>query len=274
VTTHEEVEAARSLLFVPASRPDRFQRAHGSGTDLVILDLEDAVAAAGKSAAREEVQRWVERGGARTVVRVNGSGTTWHAADVRALAGSEVAVMLPMAESAHEVAELVAAVPGSPVIALVETPRGVLNADGIAGVPGVIRLALGNVDLAASLRVDPASRPALWRARSELVLASAAHGLAGPIDGVTTVLDDAGRLAEDVGHAVELGFTAKLCIHPRQVSIVNAGWQPTAAEAAWARRVLAARGRGAVAVDGEMVDGPVVLRARTILEREGTPPRG
>jgi citrate lyase subunit beta/citryl-CoA lyase len=268
----EEVEAARSLLFVPASRPDRFERARGSGADLVIVDLEDAVPPEEKAAALENVQRWVEHDAAATVVRVNGVGTAWHPAELRALAASGVALMLPKAESAQEVAAFVAAAPGSPIIALVESPRGVLDADGIAGVPGVTRLALGNVDLAAALGVDPASRTALWRARSELVLASAAHGMAGPVDGVTTVLDDAERLSEDTRHAVELGFTAKLCIHPRQVPIVNAGWQPTAADAEWARRVLAAAGQGAVAVDGEMVDGPVVLRARTILSRVDASP--
>jgi citrate lyase subunit beta / citryl-CoA lyase len=267
VTAFEEVEAARSLLFVPASRPDRFERARDSGTDLVIVDLEDAVPADGKLAALENVKRWLERGAAATVVRLNGVGTAWHGAELDALAGSGVAVMVPKAESATELAALVAAMPASPIIALVETPRGVLQADSIAGVPGVTRLALGNVDLAAALGVDPASHAALWRARSELVLASAAHGRAGPVDGVTTALDDAERLDADLRHAVDLGFTAKLCIHPRQVAVVNDGWQPTAADAEWARRVLAAEGQGAVAVDGEMVDGPVLLRARTILGR-------
>jgi citrate lyase subunit beta/citryl-CoA lyase len=267
VTTLDEVEAARSLLFVPASRPDRFERARDSGTDLVILDLEDAVPPEGKVAALENVQRWLARDAAATVVRVNGVGSAWHAAELDALAGLAVAVMVPKAESAQEIAALIAAMPGSPVIALVETPRGVLDADSIAGVAGVTRLALGNVDLAAALGVNPASRTALWRARSELVLASAAHGIAGPVDGVTTALDDADRLNADVRHAVALGFTAKLCIHPRQVAVVNAGWQPTAADAEWARRVLTAEGQGAVAVDGEMVDGPVLLRARMILGR-------
>jgi citrate lyase subunit beta/citryl-CoA lyase len=272
MTTYEEVEAARSLLFVPASRPDRFERARSSGTDLVILDLEDAVPPGEKDAALENVQRWLGGDAAATVVRINGVGTASHRAELDALAGSAVAIMVPKAESAQEVASLVAAVPGSPIIALVETPRGVLHADSIAGVPGVTRLALGNVDLAAALGVDAASRTALWRARSELVLASAAHGVAGPVDGVTTALDDADRLNADVRHAVDLGFTAKLCIHPRQVAVVNAGWQPTAADAEWARRVLAAEGQGAVAIDGEMVDGPVLVRARSILGRvDGAP---
>lgn len=268
MTTYDEVSSARSLLFVPATRPDRFGRARESGADLVIIDLEDAVPDDQKASALQDVRHLVERDSARTVVRVNGVDTAWHAAEVAALAGSEVAVMLPKAESAREVAAFADAMPGSPVVALVETPRGVLDADEIAGVPGVTRLALGNVDLAAALRVDPASRAALWRARSELVLASAAHDRPGPIDGVTTALDDTARLEKDVRHAVELGFTAKLCIHPRQVPTVNDGWRPHATEVAWARRVVAAAGQGAVALDGEMVDEPVVLRARTILARE------
>ena len=139
------------------------------------------------------------------------------------------------------------------------------------GWPAWIRLAFGNVDLAAALGVDPSSQTALWHARSHLVMACAANGVAGPVDGVTTALDDPDRLAEDVRHAVDLGFTAKLCIHPRQVAGVHAGLQPASADVDWAERVVAAAGGGAVAVDGEMVDGPVILRARTILARAGSP---
>lgn len=269
MTPYDEVGTARSLLFVPASRPDRFDRARESGADLVIVDLEDAVAVDQKTSALRNVVDLVETGTAGVVVRVNGTDTPWHAAETAALGGCRVAVMLPKAESGRQVSAFAAAMDGSPVIALVETPRGVLGADEIAGVPGVTRLALGNVDLAAALGVDPASREALWRARSELVLASAAHGKAGPVDGVTTLLDDEARLGEDVRHAVELGFSGKLCIHPRQVEVVNAGWQPTPAEVEWARRVEAVAGQGAVALDGEMVDEPVVRRARAILDRSG-----
>lgn len=269
MTTYDEVGTARSLLFVPASRPDRFDRARESGADLVIVDLEDAVPADQKTSALRNVVELVEKGAARTVVRVNGADTTWHAAEIAALAESGVALMLPKAESGRQVTKVAAAMHGSPIIALVETPRGVLDADEIAGVPGVTRLALGNVDLAASLGVDPASHDALWRARSELVLASAAHGKVGPIDGVTTVLDDEECLVRDVRHGVELGFSGKLCIHPRQVEVVNAGWQPTAADVEWARRVEAVAGQGAVALDGEMIDEPVVRRARAILARAG-----
>lgn len=268
MTTYDEVASARSLLFVPASRPDRFERARDSGADLVIVDLEDAVPADQKDSALRAVTHLLDRDASRLVVRVNGIDTAWHAAEVEALAGSDVAVMLPKAESPPEVAAFAAGIPGSPVIALVETPRGVLDADAIAAVPGVTRLALGNVDLAAALGVDPASRAALWRARSELVLASAAHRMSGPIDGVTTAFDDTARLERDARHAVELGFTGKLCIHPRQVHTVNDAWRPSATEVAWARRVVAEAGQGAVALDGEMVDEPVVLRARAILARD------
>lgn len=272
MTTAEQVRAARSLLFVPASRPDRFDRARESGADLIILDLEDAVPADLKMSALAHVVDALAHSSADVVVRVNGADTGWHADELAALAGSGVSIMVPKSESAEDLAKITGNVPGSPVIALIETARGVLDADVIAGVPGVARLALGNVDLAADLGVAPSSHQALGRARTELVLASAAHGIAGPIDGVTTALDDPERLGEDLRHAVELGFTAKLCVHPRQVATVNAGWRPASDAIEWATRVLAAAGQGAVSVDGEMVDAPVVRRARTILSRgESTP---
>lgn len=267
MTTIEDVHAARSLLFVPASRPDRFDRARESGADLIVLDLEDAVPEELKTAALANVVNAVQSSSANLVVRVNGADTDWHSAELAALAGSDVSIMVPKSESVAGLEGITAAVPGASVIALIETARGVLSAHAIAGVPGVARLALGNVDLAADLGVNPASHEALWRARTELVLVSAAHGKPGPIDGVTTALEDPAQLTDDLRHAVEVGFTAKLCIHPRQVPMINAGWQPSEEDVAWANRIIAAAGQGAVAVDGEMVDAPVVERARTILRR-------
>ena len=256
-------ERARTLLFVPGSRPDRFDRAVGSGADVVILDLEDAVAPDGKDAARSAAERWLAAGG-RAAVRINGHGTPWFDRD---LAGSAVAaaVVLPKAESAEVVAGVVAALPpGLPVLPLVETPRGLLAISEICSVPGVARVAFGNVDFAAELGVDPGSHAALSTARSQIVYASAAAGCAPPVDGVTTAVHDGSALLADARHARELGFTGKLLIHPSQVETVAGVLAPTAEEVRWAREVLAA-GDGVRVVGGQMIDEPVVRRARRVI---------
>jgi citrate lyase subunit beta/citryl-CoA lyase len=258
--------SARSFLFVPGDRPERFAKAAESGADAVVLDLEDAVAPAVKAEALEHVVAWLGAGNA-AVVRVNAAGTPTHDTELAALAGTGAVVMLPKTDSAAQVAAVRARV--GAVLALVETPRGVTAADEIAAA-GVVRLALGTVDLAAELGVDPASPSAFAYSRGRLVMASAAAGLPGPVDGVTVRLDDPTVLDVDLAHARELGLGAKLCIHPKQVAAVNAAFSPSAAELAWAERIVfaaEASSSGVVVVDGAMVDAPVVTRARRILSR-------
>ncbi len=255
------IAAARTFLFVPGDRPDRFAKAAASGADVVVLDLEDAVAGPAKPAAREHVVSWLAAGGT-AVVRVNGVGTPWHADDVAAVRERAVAVMLPKAERVADLDGLPAVLP------LIETPRGIAAAQVLCGVSTVVRPVFGSIDLAAALGVDPASRTALLHARSALVLAAAAAGCAPPVDGVTAALDDPGAVRDDTAHAVELGFTGKLCVHPRQVPVVHEALRPSEAELAWARSVLAAGSSGeAVAVGGQLVDRPVLLRAERLLGR-------
>ena len=259
------IERARTLLFVPGDRPDRFDKAVASGADVVLLDLEDAVAPDRKDAARSAVERWLTAGG-RAAVRLNASGTPGYERDL-ASAVSASGVVLPKAESPEVVAALVAALPpGTPVLPLVETPRGLLAVSEICSVPGVARVAFGNADFAAELGVDPASHLALAAARSQIVYASAAAGCAPPVDGVTTSVRDSSALLADARHARELGFTGKLLIHPSQVEPVARLMAPTAEEVRWAREVLASAGDGVSVVDGHMVDEPVLRRARRVLE--------
>jgi len=252
-----------AVLFVPGDRPERFARAAATGA-LVVIDLEDAVRPGDKPAARDAARSWLAAGN-RAVVRINGVGTEWHAADVAALSTVDGATaMLPKAEEPAAIEALADALGPSPsVIALVETAAGVLNAARVALAPGVLRLAFGHLDLAAQLGVDPGST---------LVLASAAAGLPGPIDGVTTDLSDDGPLAADAAYARTLGFTGKLCIHPRQIAVVAGVFGPTADELAWATRIMSAAGdtTAVVTVDGHMVDRPVVERARRLLARADT----
>ncbi|TQM32608.1 HpcH/HpaI aldolase/citrate lyase family protein [Nocardia bhagyanarayanae] len=287
------VRAAATLLFVPADRPERFAKAAAANPDLVVLDLEDAVAPGAKQAAREHAVAWISAGN-ECAVRINAAGTPWHADDLDALTTLRCALMLPKAEIEvidGVVAALAAGRSGragaldttpdrtvgdsdavadsahAPLIALVETPAGVLHSAEIAATPGVDRLAIGTFDLAAEIGVDPTDREALAGSRLALVLASAAAGLPRPIDGVTGVVDDADLVEDDARYGKRLGFTGKLCIHPRQLHPVATAFRPTDAEQAWARKIFAAitDTSGVVVVDGAMVDKPVLERARRIL---------
>lgn len=267
--------SAATLLFVPGDRPERFEKAAAAGPDLVIVDLEDAVAPSNKEQAREQAAGWLRSASQPAGVRINAVDTPWHRADLDALAarGMPCLVMLPKADAPGVVADVLAALPGgSAVIALVETARGVARAERLATAHGVVRLALGTYDLAAELGVDPDHAPALAGARNALVMASAIAGLTGPIDGVTGAVRDPDRLHADVTASAALGFAGKLAIHPSQVAASAAALAPSAEQIAWAERVLAASATaegGVAVIDDRMVDAPVVARARRILTRAG-----
>ena len=278
-TAAADLLGARTLLFVPGDRPERFAKAAAAGADLVVLDLEDAVAPAAKPDAREAVREWLAAGN-QGMVRINPPGTEWYEEDVAAVAAvagvagvgaTSVPVMLPKAQDPAEVAALVAALgPAAQVVPLVETALGVHRAVEVCGVEGVVRAGFGSVDLASELGVDPVDREALRYARSALVLGSRAAGAGAPIDGVTTAVRDEQLLLEDCAHALSLGFTAKMCIHPAQVVPVATAFSPTPEQVEWARAVVGAAASGGVAVvDGKMIDKPVVERARALLLRAG-----
>jgi len=269
----DTLKTARTLLFAPGDRPERFAKASASGAGLVVLDLEDAVAPAAKAAAREHVRSWLADGNP-CAVRVNGLGTDWHEDDLAVVADHACAVVVPKAESPETLSQ-VARQMGTGVLALIETAAGVLGARGIAAAPGVERLALGTYDLGAEMGVSPDDPDAMAWARGALVLASAAAGIAPPVDGVTGDVEDEERLTYEVRRAARLGFTGKLCIHPRQVGVVEALLRPTEEELRWARSVMRAvteaAGPAVVLVDGKMVDKPVVDRARRMLEQDSHP---
>jgi citrate lyase subunit beta / citryl-CoA lyase len=261
----------RSLLFVPGSRPERFEKALAAGASAVIIDLEDAVAPADKDAARAALQAWLQPRHA-VIVRINSADTAWFNDDLALCGSSGVAgVMLPKAESAETLA-IVRAAGARALLPLVESGAGLAALGELAGAPGVWRLAFGSIDLQVDLGLKDATEDELLPFRLQLVLASRLAGIGAPLDGVSTAIDDEDRLREDVQRARRLGFGGKLCIHPKQVGPVNRWLAPSEAEQHWARRVLAAAaasGGAAVAVDGKMVDKPVLLRAEAIL-REAT----
>ena len=257
----------RSYLFVPGNRPERYAKALAAGAHAVIVDLEDAVAPAEKNAARDALRAWLKPE-QPVLVRINGADTAWFADDL-ALAGlpGVAGVVLPKAERVDDIARLVQQ--GAPaVLPLIESALGFHNALDLARQPGVRRLLFGSIDFSVDLGLTEGVET-LQYFRSQLVLMSRLAGIQSPVDGVTTTLDDTDRITDDTRRARRYGFGGKLCIHPRQVAHVNAAFAPTEAEAAWALRVLQAvenTDGAAVAVDGKMVDRPVVLQAQAIME--------
>ncbi|MFT4195643.1 HpcH/HpaI aldolase/citrate lyase family protein [Ottowia sp.] len=275
-TTTSAVRHARSLLFVPATKPERFAKALDSGADCIIIDLEDAVAPASKDGAREQLARQLPQLSAaqwaRTVVRINAVGTPWHDADLALLrewAGQGVAVLCPKSEDPAALLAVAQALgEGAQIVALVESLAGLDAADPIARAHQVVRLAFGHLDFQLDLGMRAsAEEPELAFARNALVAASRRAELPAPIDGVTTDTGNAERLAADARRARAFGFGGKLCIHPAQVAGVNQALGYSEAEQAWALRVLeeaARRGGEVFSLDGRMVDLPVVRAAEAI----------
>ena len=275
MSSPDDLGRLRSLLFVPGSDAGKLSGADQAGADAVVADLEDSVPASAKAAAREHVARLVPRmSAAARMVRVNPAGSEFFADDlalVRAVRPD--AVVLPKAVPAAAAA---LAREGLPIIAIVETAAGVRAAYDIARVPHVAALLLGAVDLAAELGLEE-SRDGLELQyfRSRLVTDSAAAGRRAPVDAVYTRIDDPEGLAAHARSGRALGMGGKACIHPAQVPVVNELFRPSPELVDWAARAVAAaaaaagRGVGAVAVDGRMVDAPVLARARRILEQAG-----
>jgi len=265
--------AARSYLFVPATDLAVVRKAEACDADVVIVDLEDAVAERSKETARKQVETLTTpRAHGQRVVRVNGPLTAHGKRDLDALAGVALdGVMVPGATPAT----LAALAPASwPLIALVESAIGLRDIHAVAQTPGVAALMIGTVDLALELDLVPGPDGIeLLSARSQLVLAARCADLPAPIDGVWTALGDSDGLRAEAQRARALGFGAKACIHPRQLAIVHEAFSVGADERAWAERVLHAyeqaerEGLGAVQLDGQMIDLPVVNRARRAMQR-------
>lgn len=255
-------------LFVPGDRPERFTKAAASGADAIIIDLEDAVSSDRKVQAREYLA--CNFTDLPILIRINGVDTRWWRDDLNAaMRLSPAGIMVPKADGGEPFFALcgAAAAAGVRVIALVETALGIARARDIAAHKSVTRLAFGSVDYCADLNCAH-SREALLLARAELILASRIAGIAAPLDGVTTTLDDPEAVLQDARYARSLGFAGKLAIHPRQIPPLLAGFRPEAQEIEWAHAVLAS-GDAAVSVGGTMVDEPVRARARALLRLVG-----
>ncbi len=269
-------QAARSALFVPASRPERIPKALASGADVVIVDLEDAVEASAKDTARDAIAAFLgQNAQVRILVRINGAGTPEHEADL-AMCKSQpgvVGIMLPKAENAAQIAHVAAA--GKPVWPIVESAVAMLALGEIAAAPGVARLAFGSLDFGLDLGLNQNSDAAqvmLDHVRCQILLHCRAAGIAAPLDGVHPAISDAQGLLAYAQRARDLGFAGMLCIHPSQVAGVHVAFAVSEQDLAWARGVVAEAERTGLAAfrfEGEMVDAPVLGRARELLARAG-----
>jgi citrate lyase subunit beta/citryl-CoA lyase len=276
----------RSLLFVPATSPQKAEKAFASIADGVILDLEDSVALAEKPQARERAAELLRTKRPILVfLRVNAVSTPFCFDDLEVAVTAELdGIMLPKAESAAELAmvdwvlaqyEMRAGKPvgNIEIMPILETARGLAAAAEIAAAsPRLRRLAFGAVDLALDMNVDIASDSgAMAHARFMLALASRQAGLQGPMDTVFVDIRDSDGLRQSAIHARSMGFSGKACIHPAQLETVNAVFTPGEAELARAQEIVdafeqaEAAGAAAVSVGGVMVDYPVVEKARRVL---------
>ncbi|MBP6562536.1 MAG: CoA ester lyase [Neisseriaceae bacterium] len=263
----------RSLLFVPAPQIDRVAKAIACGADAVVVDWEDAVAADQKIAARAATLTYLTAHPETKVwVRLNAVDSPYHDEDVQACARATgvIGVLLPKTECGDAVSRLAERL-GKPIIALIETPVGVVHLANIATATGLHRLSYGGLDLAHLLGATPntpGGELIMHQLRFQLLLHSQINGLAAPIDTVYPDFKDATGLAERVGCWHQMGFAGMLCIHPQQVAVVHDLLAPSPALLAWAQAVVDeanASGRLAFQLDGEMIDAPVIARAQRLL---------
>jgi citrate lyase subunit beta/citryl-CoA lyase len=274
------LKTLRSLLFLPATAEHLLAKATERGADALVIDLEDAIPpdrkAEARPMARAAVAQLAQRG-ATVLLRVNSEPGQW-AQDLQDMPLAQLAaVMLPKVETLAQLDNFAQALraravdsghPPPPIAALLETPLGVLAAAQIAQHPALCALGFGAEDYAGALGVPPEPAALAWPAHQVLTCAHAyglaCWGLAGSIADV----EDVGGFEHTVRAGRAMGFTGSVCIHPRQVPIVNQGFSPSAEEISWAERVVAAdeaasrAGRGAVLLDGRMIDRPIVHRAR------------
>ncbi|MFC6836310.1 HpcH/HpaI aldolase/citrate lyase family protein [Halomarina ordinaria] len=274
----------RSVLFSPGDKPDLMRKAPGTGADVVVFDLEDAVVPERREAGREAVNGVLTDPdfdpNCEVCVRVTGETAGADLDGVAAGTPRLDLVMLPKAESGDDVDaladELAERGLDVPVFALCETARGVLNAEGIADADATTALAFGAEDLSADIGANRTEEGTeVLYAREHVVLAASAARV-DAVDTVFTDIEGTERLREECAFARDLGYDGKMAIHPAQVPVMNEAFSPSDDQVAWARRVLtahaASEGEGVLRVDGEMIDAPLVARARNVLERADESP--
>jgi citrate lyase subunit beta / citryl-CoA lyase len=270
-----ELASARSFLFVPGNRPERFLKAIASGADVVVLDLEDSVPLQAKDDARDAVRQALATLPSTSclMVRINSPETAVGVEDLRALSAcSQLAgLMVPKCESAHTLRTVESLVPNKAILPIIESAAGYLALLQIALAPNVCRLVVGHIDfLADTGMVCSPDQRELDTLRFQVAMCTRMGQLASAVDGVTVAVDDAAALRVDTERSVRFGMGGKLCIHPRQVQGVHDAFRPSIDEVTWAQNVLKAMqesGGSAVQFEGKMIDAPVLLQAQRILAR-------
>lgn len=267
------VSNVRSALFVPATRPERFLKALSSGADRVIVDLEDAVEEQLKEQARENLERFlIENPETRVLVRVNAPEHWAHRADLDICErhAGVIGVMLPKAERVSQVAA--ASSTGKGVWPIIESAQGLHALTEIVTAPNVERLAFGSLDLSFDLNLktdSPGAEQVLSQARYLVLLATRIANLAPALDGVFPAFQNSAGLKKSVTLARDMGFGGALCIHPSQVGVIHEALKPNREELEWANRIIdaAKAGQGVFVLDGQMIDAPVIGRAKSIIAR-------
>jgi len=267
----------RSVLYIPGSKPRALEKARSLPVDAIIFDLEDAVAADEKTAARDTLAEALAAGGygARVkIVRMNGLDTQWGEDDARAIATmAPDAVLMPKVDGPDQLDALSDITGPLDIWAMMETPRGLLNAPAIAAHPLLKGMVMGTNDLAKDLqtRFRPDRLP-LLTGLGLCLLAAKAEGVV-IVDGVYNAFKDDAGLEAECGQGRDMGFDGKTLIHPAQVDIANAAFAPTEAEIDLARRQIAAfeaaeaEGQGVAVVDGKIVENLHVVTAQQILAK-------
>lgn len=267
----------RSVLYIPGSKPRALEKARGLPVDAIIFDLEDAVSADEKVNARDTLGAALAEGGygARMkIVRINGLDTTWGRSDAEAVTKMACdAVLLPKVSSPDDLNALAAITGDLPIWAMMETPRGMLNAAAIAAHPLLQGMVMGTNDLAKELQVRfRPDRLPLMTGLGQCLLAAKAEGII-IVDGVYNAFKDAEGLAAECEQGRDMGFDGKTLIHPAQVDVANAAFAPSEAEIDLSRRQIAAfeeaeaAGQGVAVVDGKIVENLHVATAREILAK-------
>jgi citrate lyase subunit beta/citryl-CoA lyase len=288
VTARMTIPLMRSKLFVPGSRPELFEKAFKSEADAISIDLEDAVPEAEKAHAREAVAAYLGKK-IRTreqsiVIRINSLASTHFASDLEALVGLDFDIVnLPKAESAGDVLTLVEALTELEtrcgltrplrILANIESARGLRYAADIAlASPRVIGLQIGYGDLFEPLNIRRRHAGAIEHVQLAVRLAAGEAGIAA-YDGAFPDIRDLAGFREEALRAKDLGLQGKSCIHPSQIAAANEAFQPSSKEIAFSRKVVDAWqaagtvGRGAVVVDGIMIDAPYAAKAEALLSR-------
>lgn len=269
-----DTRPARSALYIPGSKDRALDKARGLPVDIILFDLEDAVAPDTKVAARQTLSDALAAGGygqRQKIVRINALDTEWGADDAAAVAGMDCdAVLLPKVDSTDDLDALAALIPNLPIWAMMETPLGILNAQTIAAHPRLEGFVMGTNDLAKDLNAR--TRPAMMTALQHCLLAARAHRITA-LDGVYNAFKDDDGLAVECAEGRDMGFDGKTLIHPAQVAICNAAFGPSEDEIALAERQIAvfetaeAEGQGVAVVDGKIVENLHVVTARATLAK-------